>query len=126
MGDQPNLTQNQWLVTTPKIKIRKRDSHTHTPPHPRNTCTQRVMSPRTQYAINQKRKGKRKALNKTFSFLIFLGHPQLLPNLQAWIEELYQTTTINCCYVVNHILRFVQRRSLYKNKSNWVLELILL
>ena len=30
LGDQSHPIQNKWLVATPKIKIRKMDSHTHT------------------------------------------------------------------------------------------------
>ena len=48
----PTLVQNQWLGVTPKIKIRKRDSHSHTP-HRRNTCTQRVTLLRTQCEIGR-------------------------------------------------------------------------
>ena len=32
IGDQSHLIQNQWLVANSKIKVRKRDSHTHTHP----------------------------------------------------------------------------------------------
>ena len=30
IGNQSHLIQNQWLVATPKIKIRKMNPHTHT------------------------------------------------------------------------------------------------
>ena len=42
-------------------------------------------------------------------------------DLQAWIEELYQTTIINrllwtCYYGVNHILESIQMRSLLQEQ----------
>ena len=46
---------NQWLVATPKIKIRKRDTHTHTP-HSRYTSTQESRRQGPNMRLNPLRK----------------------------------------------------------------------
>ena len=61
-----------------------------------------------------------------YDFLCILGFcTKLLPDVQVWIKKLCHTITINICCAVNYVPGFMQNISIYKNKSKWVLELIL-